>query len=493
MKVNSIKFKFCVLYVAILGLILVIYRSVLYYNLHHTLYNESEGQLRRKAYEISNTIKSYADSLGADKRAFIFAVRRVLRQEGSHPQQNRIGQLEQAWSRRMAELELKGDYINFLTDKGKLVVSSDNLEGELRNLFTKDIKEQDKESFGNIVFKKNNLNLRVINLPFTYREEGKFIIQVGTSFTPVVHALRGRLVRTAISIPIILLFAIVISLLLVTQILNPMVEITRTAKNISYENLSARVKVEKIDEEVKYLADAFNDMISRLEDSFKYIDEFNSLVAHELKTPLAIIKGEAELALRKERGAEEYRKALSINLEEADRMLKTINDLLLLAKLEYRSEAFKFEEVNFIEFLREIVEQGKILASRKDIMLNFDEPGIKIKINADKLHLRRLFFNLVDNAIKFTPANGKINLSVKREDKNVTVSIADTGPGIAEEDLPKLFSKFFRANNKGLNKKPGHGLGLNIAKSIAKIHDGDISVKSEFGVGSIFRVTLPLA
>ena len=233
-------------------------------------------------------------------------------------------------------------------------------------------------------------------------------------------------------------------------------------------------------------------MISRLEGSFKYIAEFSSHVAHELKTPLAIIKGETEVAMRKERNIEEYKILNRANLEEVERMLKIINDLLLLTSLDYRPEVFKFERFDLVEFLKDIYEQSKVLASQKDIAVILDMPDDGGHINGDKFHLRRLFFNLIDNAIKFTPKNGKIDIILKKKDKKAMISISDTGIGMPDECLPKIFNRFYRVDRMDKNIEHGSGLGLNIVQSIVKMHHGAIQATSHLNKGSTFIVTIPL-
>jgi signal transduction histidine kinase len=173
-------------------------------------------------------------------------------------------------------------------------------------------------------------------------------------------------------------------------------------------------------------------------------------------------------------------------------MLRTINDLLLLAKLDFRPDVFKFEDIDFTKFLDEIHKQSEILASRKEIMVTIQIPDEPIYIHGDRLHLRRLFFNLLDNAIKFTPQKGRIDLIIRSEDKKVVVTVSDTGIGILEEDLPEIFNRFFRGEKKGTDDESGSGLGLSIALSIAKVHKGEILVKSEPGKGTTFHVILPL-
>ena len=302
----------------------------------------------------------------------------------------------------------------------------------------------------------------------------------------------NKLLYILIPIPITLLFGYFIGRVIVVRILRPIKEITDTANNITHEDLSLRVKAENVDEELRSLIQAFNDMVSRLGESFEYITDSSSYIAHELKTPIAIIRGESEFALKKERDKEEYKRVISVSLEETKRMLKIIEDLLLLTKMNYQPDVLKFEQIELTQFIGIIYEQAKILASPKNIIVNIDIPQEAGTINADELHLRRLFLNLIDNAIKFTPDNGSIGISLKYENQKALVSIVDTGIGIEEENMPKLFEKFFRIEGKTKDSSPSSGLGLSIAQSIAELHGGEISVTSRAGQGSNFSVSIPL-
>jgi len=279
---------------------------------------------------------------------------------------------------------------------------------------------------------------------------------------------------------------------IVRHIMKPVKKIAEIAEQITHEDLSARVDIKQTGAETKYLIFSFNDMISRLESSFKYIVESNSYIAHELKTPIAIIRGEAEIALKKERDNEEYKKVIGIALDESKKMLKTIEDLLLLTKMTYRPEFLNFEAIDLSQFLNDIHEQSKILTVEKNISVDINVPEVSERIKGDEISLRRLFFNIIDNAIKFTPQNGQIKINIKYKKRKAIVSISDTGMGIAEKDIPKLFDKFFRANKEKNRYTSGSGLGLPIAQSIAELHKANITVNSTLGKGSTFIVTLPI-
>ena len=253
--------------------------------------------------------------------------------------------------------------------------------------------------------------------------------------------------------------------------------------------MSARIKNKNFGTEMESLVESFNEMIARLEKSFKHIEQFSYHVAHELKTPLTIIQGEAELMLRKDRTLHEYQQALRIMMEESRRVRQTVDDLLLLTKLGYQPEALKFEQFDFIEFFNEIVDQNRMLAHKKDVEIHvhLNDFSSPLMFKGDSLHLRRLFFNIIDNAIKFTPKGGRIDLRLESNKKQIICIITDTGPGIAAENLNKIFEEFFRADSDTV----GSGLGLNIAKIIAKLHHGEIKVESQIGQGSTFSVILP--
>lgn len=302
-----------------------------------------------------------------------------------------------------------------------------------------------------------------------------------------------KLLFVLFPVPALLLAGYLAGRIITARILKPLKDITDTANNITHEDLNLRVKVENVDEELRSFIEAFNGMFSRLGESFEYITDSSSYIAHELKTPIAIIRGESEFALKKEREKEEYKRVIGTSLEECKRMLKIIEDLLLLTKMNYQPDVLKFEDVDLTEFVRIIYEQTKLLCSKKNITVKADIPESRGVVKADELHLRRLLFNLIDNAVKFTPANGSIIISLKYEQRKAIVSIIDSGIGIEEHDLPKLFDKFFRIEGKNKDSSPSSGLGLSISQSIAQLHKGEIAVSSRVGQGSCFTLSIPLS
>jgi signal transduction histidine kinase len=491
MKINSIKFKLCFLYVGILGLILIAYRGVLYYNLYQTLYRDSDNRLITKANEVQNTLHIFAGPFRESKRAVIYGAKRMMGVDVTYPNKEHLVKMESRWFEIKDRLELNKDYINILNEEGKTVVSSPNIDKGLSNFLEKYRHAGNKQySFYNIIYKES-LNLRIVVVKMDFGNLGSYTLQIGISTDPIIYILRERIQKSAISIPLIMLAAVFISYLLVWRILRPVKQVAKIANNISHENLSARVNVKDIDEEMQYLAESFNNMIGRLEEAFSHVQEFSSYVAHELRTPLTIIKGETEVALQAGYNHQECKDVMRSNLQEVDKMLKTIDHLLLLADMQYRKQA-NFESLDLGEFLNDIYEKSTILAAVKKITVDLDLPKDNISIVASPTELRRAFFNLIDNAIKFTSDNGKIIISAKKHKNTVHISISDNGIGIKDADIPKIFNKFFRSRSDEGKDSSGSGLGLGIAQSIVRSHQGRIEVRSQLGQGATFIVILPI-
>jgi heavy metal sensor kinase len=290
--------------------------------------------------------------------------------------------------------------------------------------------------------------------------------------------------------------AVVISIgggwFLASRSFKPVDDIARTARAITAHNLDQRIKSSGVDDELGRLVATFNEMISRLQFSFTQIQQFSSDASHELRTPLTIMRGELELALRsKKQSSDEYRAVISSALEETLRMSSIIENLLSLAKADVARPAVNFTDVWLRPIIQELYEDCTMLAESKHITVTLGTLDDAL-ILGDTVRLRQLFLNLIDNAIKYTPENGSVEISLFREAGNVKVRVKDTGMGIPADDLPKIFDRFYRVDKARTRELGGSGLGLSISKWIADIHNGMISVESEINVGSIFIVTFPL-
>lgn len=330
-----------------------------------------------------------------------------------------------------------------------------------------------------------------------YDGEGTYFIRLGQSLAAVESARRRALLVLGIAIPLALVLGSFGGLLLANQALRPVDRITSAAEQIAKGDLTERVPMPgsaaaKMDE-IGRLAATFNHMISRLQAAFERQKQFTSDASHELRTPLAVMRGDMEIALRRERSPEEYQRVLSSNLEEIIRLTRLIEDLLMLARADSGRVELRCEPVDLNKLCQQMAEYITPLAQQRDQTLSYEASKEPITINADLQRIKQLLLNLLDNAIKYTPPGGNVTLGVKTEARFAVITVADTGRGIPAEDLPHIFERFFRRSSKTSDRSAsGFGLGLSIVKWIVDSHGGQIETNSQQGQGTTFIVKLPL-
>lgn len=321
--------------------------------------------------------------------------------------------------------------------------------------------------------------------------ERNFTFLVGYPVAELREALENLFFIFLILVPIAVAVSIIGGLYLANKSLRPVDEVTTRARKITAENLDKTIPPREVDDEIGRLISTVNDMIQRLHGSFAQVRQFSADASHELRTPLTVMRGEIELALRNPKTPEEYRQVLESSMEEIIRMSSIIENLLTLAKADQGTYEVNLSEVNLGSLAQELYDDGEVLAEGKHIQVTLakNEP---ITIVGDKVRLRQLFLNLIDNAIKYTPKGGAVTLSVERQNGSAVVQVADTGIGIPPEDISKVFDRFYRVDKARSREIGGTGLGLSIAKWIAELHRGKISVSSEVDKGSVFTVELPI-
>ncbi len=333
--------------------------------------------------------------------------------------------------------------------------------------------------------------LRMITLPIVENKKVTSIVQVGTSLEDFDETLRRLLIILIIGIPSSIGAAIAIGYYMAKKALKPVDQIRRAAVKISSSNLDERIDVGGRKDELGRLAHTFNEMSARLKDAFQRINQFSIDVSHELKTPLTILKGETEVALRKPRDNEAYQRLLSSNLEEIDQMARIIDDLLLLAKADTGEARLKLDEVDLKDLILEVYSGMSVLAEKKNIELTVEDLH-ETRLSGDELKLRRMLWNVVENGIKYTQPGGKVAISSFPENGSVRINVKDSGVGISDKDLKYVFDRFYRAGGSR-NRESGSGLGLSISKWIAEAHKGTIEVESVASSGTVFSIKLPLA
>jgi heavy metal sensor kinase len=272
--------------------------------------------------------------------------------------------------------------------------------------------------------------------------------------------------------------------------LSPIGYIASKAQSITSQNLSERLKQRGTGDEMDDLICTINEMISRLEESFKRMAEFTADASHELKTPICALRGEAEVLLLKERKTEEYQEGLVHFIEQFDHLNQLINDLILLSKFDTTQVELKRAPLRLDLLIQDLSHLFRVLAEQKNIALEIGTLE-EVTVIGDKARLQQLFTNLIDNAIKYTP-KGSIHVTVEKNEGTGVVKIKDTGIGIPNEEQEKIFKRFYRTDKSRSRETGGVGLGLSIAQWIVRAHHGKIEVDSEPNKGSTFTVYLPI-
>ena len=335
-----------------------------------------------------------------------------------------------------------------------------------------------------------------------YRGFARHFSALGKTYTLVIlqslHAQQEMLEEVTATfawvIPIAIVLASVGGYFLARKSLAPVVAMSSQAGRIGAANLHERLVVQNDRDELGHLAQSFNSLLDRLNQSFERQRRFMADASHELRTPVAILRGEAEVALSQQtRSLEEYRESLGVLHQEAERLTHIVEDLFTLTRADAGQYPLQPRDFYLDELIVECVHSARTLALAKKICLNLEEAS-ESPIHADESLLRRMVLNLLDNAIKYTPQVGRVTLTCRREGKEYAVSITDTGGGIPADLQPRIFERFFRADkarSRAENDGGGAGLGLSISRWIAEAHHGRLELTRSDSAGSTFTAYLP--
>jgi len=384
----------------------------------------------------------------------------------------------------------KGKFIQIMDRSGKIGAKMSDIEGEVVPTSFSAMEKALKGELSYETIEYAQPRLRIITVPIVEKNKVTSIVQVGTSLNDFDETMRRLFIIMIISIPTSIIVTIIVGYFMARKALKPVDQIRRTAVKISSTNLDETIDIGKRRDELGRLAETFNDMITRLRDAFHRVNQFSIDVSHELKTPLTILKGETEVALRRDKDKDEYRKTLLSNLEEIDRMTMIIDDLLMLSKSDSQEIKLSYEEVPVRDLIVDVCMDMKLFADTKGIELVVQELD-DVRLKGDELKLRRMLWNIIQNGIKYTHRGGKVEISSHVNDGYIWIDVKDNGVGIAEEDIRYIFDRFYRGD-KSRKRESGSGLGLSISKWIAEAHKGIIEVKSKSAEGSLFTIKLPI-
>ncbi|MDQ3013200.1 MAG: ATP-binding protein [Acidobacteriota bacterium] len=473
----SLRIKLTVYYLAILSAVLLLFGIAIYFYLSRSLLTTIDESL---AFQVEKLEMNMAAGAGADVPNHISGpggegheellqlspqVIQIIDERGRITDENLVSPTDRLPINRDALMKL---------EIGKTKFDSTKLEsGEQMRVATRRVKDHDGD--------------------------GTFFIRLGQSLAAMQSARRKAVLVLGIGIPLALLLGSFGGLVLANQALSPVDRITSAAELIAKGDLTERVPAPEKMDEIGRLAATFNHMISRLQAAFERQKQFTSDASHELRTPLAVMRGDIEIALRRERPPTEYQRVLTSNLEEIIRLTRLIEDLLMLARADTGRVELRCEPVDLDKLCRQMTDYISPLAQQRDQTLSYESPASTadasgVIANVDVQRIKQLLLNLLDNAIKYTEPGGRITLGLKVENNSAIITVADTGRGIPTEDLPHIFERFFRRSAKTSDRSAtGFGLGLSIVKWIVESHHGQIEAQNRNDKGTLFTVKLPLS
>lgn len=466
MKNTSIRVRLTLWYGSALALILVLFAVSLYLVMSRALREQVDASLDEAAAVAIRTL--------GEHRFGPFLIFEDLSQD-------------------FPEIALLDKFFQIFGPAGQVTIQSANIQSREIPLSQPSFRAslEGHSTFESVQF-ENGVPLRLLSVPIRQGDRLVNILRVGTSLQSTNRMLHRLLVGLYIASPLALLVSLGGGWFLAGRALRPVHAITKAAQRIAAGDWTQRIRTPHSNDEIGQLASTFNDMIGRLEVSFRQIRQFSADASHELRTPLTITKGETELALRRPRQAEDYRVVLESNLEEIDRMSRIVDELLFLSRADLGEIKLKMVPVQLDDLVREIQQQAQVLGEEHHIqtVLEVVEPVV---VQGDDLRLRELLLNLLDNAVKYSQKGQTVELSLTVSGGQGKLVIRDHGIGIAPEDQERVFDRFYRTDEARAHAAKGTGLGLSICKWIVEVHHGTIEMKSTTQGGSCFTVCLPLA
>ena len=458
---DSVRTRLTFWYVGVLAFSLIGFALAIYYAAAAIFYERQDESLRSTAQTVAS------------------AYMEELEEEKSVAKANQVV---------MTELVFPDRYVLVADNQGQTIASSRNFAGQ--NLLLSNTTLNLARERGFSYATTNGIRIAIVpltadrSLGFAAVAEQLNVIDVGLS----------RLRRDFMAgVLLILLLATASGYFLARKSLLPIASMNLQTKQITAERLSSRLDVSNPRDELGGLATTINELLTRLENSFKGQQRFIADASHELRTPLAVLRGETEVALGKDRSTREYRESLTLIKDEAERLSRIVEDLFILARQPIDvPPALVRKPLSLNKLLNDCVRAAQVLAIQKNLDLRIDTGSTPIVLIGDDELLKRLVLNLLDNAVKYTPEGGEIAVELAKQNGNAQIVVRDNGIGIPEMDQPHVFDRFYRVDKARSRSLGGAGLGLSIVRWIVEAHEGKIDMVSAPGRGSEFIVELPL-
>lgn len=452
----SIRWRLTLWYGGVLAVVLIACGAIVYVMMRHHLLERVDDGLREEL----------ADVLGEVERA--------------GEQETMIG-----WMNRRFAGHEGFDFQVTTSDSGR-IFSSPRL-GD-RRLPVPDSLPMDRNRF--TIVEAEHGRWRIINRKVP-GPESTLVVQVARSLEDYDHEVGELLTVLLVTGPVALATALGGGYFLAGRALGPVDRMTDAAREITAQRLDRRLEVPNPDDEMGRLAWTLNGMIERLERSFREMQRFTADASHELRTPIAVIRTETEVALNKPLDDPEKQSLLSNVLEECQRLTHITEQLLMLSREDAGIGQSPREPLDLAAMSEEVAEVMRPLAAAKHQQLLTETDG-RVIVSGDPARLRQVLYNLLDNAIKYTPEGGRVDLSVQPVDSNARLTVRDTGVGISPEHQPHVFERFYRVDKARSRADGGSGLGLSIVESIVTAHGGRVEVLSVPGEGATFQIDLPM-
>lgn len=482
---RSVRFVLTVWYLAILTLILCLFSWTLYKKVGSNLDTEVNDYLVDQTEIISDTV---------------FAFWQMDHRQNPTPSGGRHASIKQiASTQALPKLiskwatgtdELAKRSLRIVGVDGAVLAESPGFKQFNFPLMSEAVKAALKGKTHYQTFRQSGLRYRVVTCPIIEDKQVLYIIQASASLRQADASLQNLRNWLYGLVPFTLFVASAVGWFLASMAMKPVSLMIQKTRSITLKDLHERLEVPATGDEIEQLARTFNDLLMRLDKSFRRIRQFSAAAAHELRTPLSILRGELEVTLRKPRSNEEYQRLIQSQLEILKEMSGIVEELLSLAYNEEGEDALRMETIRINTLVGSMIPSWKEIAASKNVAMEFIENGALL-VRCDQSLLERLVSNLLDNAVKHTPDGGKITVQLSRQDRDACLSVRDTGSGIREDELPKIFDKFFSKTSSRTSS--GIGLGLGLCRWIAEAHKGRIDVATEAGRGATFTLRLPLS
>lgn len=465
-------------YMLLLTLTLLSFSAILFGGFETALFDDFDDLLYSRAEGVAASINTYwqAKETG-DEKSFIAMARDWVEEKRKDP-------------------DLMSVSVQILNAKGERLVASKSMPN-IAALPAEDFEDilDGEDSFDTVrgeAVRGKRPKFRLYTKPII--EDGKviYVVQVTGPIALVSVALKNLAFVLFLLLPLTILLAGIPGVLLVRVTLKPVDRMVNTLRQITAENLKLKIHIPDTKDEIKRLADTFNEMIERLDRSFSSQQRFIQDISHELKAPMKLLKEELKAAAEKGGHSEEdCRLLLAKAAKEINSFSRTIENLLVLTQYDNDQMPLEIRKVDLTGLAEEALDVMKPLAEEKDITVSFEKPET-ITLDADENRLKSMVMSLLDNAIKYTYRKGRVSVAVTKDNRCAHIVVSDTGIGIPKDEIDYIFDRFYQGS-KVRSTDNGFGLGLSSAKSIAESHQGIITVVSDEGKGSTFTVSLPLS